>query len=174
MTRDDIDRSYHRWQVAEAAGRDEDADAEFRIVFSSTVAAADDVPGSFTARTMAAVVAAATLEARRMRRVRRASIAAAVAALLTGAYFGAGAAVSLVSTIVVGGFDLLIGVVVRTAGAAQTGADVWSVLSGIGRAAASFAANPAVTMTLIALQGIAVLALLALQRLLGVDEESLK
>jgi hypothetical protein len=64
--------------------------------------------------------------------------------------------------------------VVRTAGAAQTGAGVWSVLSGIGRAAASVAADPGVTMTLIALQGVAVAALLALQRLLGVDEESLK
>jgi hypothetical protein len=173
MTRDDIDRSYHRWQVAEAVGRDEDADAEFRLVFSSTVADAD-VHESFTARTMEAVAEAAAVEARRVRRVRRASIAAAIATLVTGAYFGAGFVASLVSTIVVGGFDLLIGVVVRTAGAAQTGADVWSVLSGVGREAASFAANPTVTMTLIALQGIAVLALLALQRLLGVDEESLK
>jgi hypothetical protein len=39
---------------------------------------------------------------------------------------------------------------------------------------ASFAADPTVTMTLVALQGLAIGALLALQRLLGADEESLK
>ena len=173
MTTDDITRSYHRWQVAEADGRDEDADAEFRLVFSAT--APDPVVlAAFTARTMEAVARAAATEARRTRKVRRASIAAAAAIVISGAYFGAGFAVSAISTLLVGGFDLLIGVVVRTAGAAQTGADLWSVLSGVGRAATSFAANPTVTMTLIALQGVAVLALLALQRLLGVDEESLK
>jgi len=173
MTKDDITRSYHRWQVAEADGRDEDADAEFRLVFSAT-APDPGVETAFTLRTMEAVATAAAKEARRARKVRRASIAAAIAVFVTGAYFGAGFVVSALSTLVVGGFDLLIGVVVRTAGAAQTGAGIWSVLSGVGRAAASFAANPTVTMTLIALQGIAVLALLALQRLLGVDEESLK
>jgi hypothetical protein len=123
---------------------------------------------------MELVAAAAARETRRVRRLRIGSAAAALAALGTGAYFGAGVIVSLVSTLVVSGFDLLIGVVVRTAGAAQTGAGVWSLLSGIGRAVASVAADPGVTMTLIALQGLAVAALLALQRLLGVDEESLK
>ena len=173
MTTDDISRSYHRWQVAEADGRDEDADAEFRLVFGSTLPDSA-VSAAFTTKTMEAVAAAAANEARRARRVRLTSIAAGIAAVVTGAYFGAGAGLSLMSTLLVGGFDLLIGVVVRTAGAAQTGSDVWSVMSGIGRAVASFAANPTVTMTLIGLQGIAVLALLALQRLLGVDEESLK
>jgi hypothetical protein len=173
MTTDDIHRSYRRWHVAEADGRQDDADAEFSAVFGSTLPDLE-IGSAFTARTMELVAAAAAREARRARRVRIGSAAAAVSALGAGAYFGASFVVSLVSTMVVGGFDLLIGLVVRTAGAAQTGAGVWSVLSGIGRAAASFAADPGVTMTLIALQGLAVAALLALQRLLGVDEESLK
>jgi hypothetical protein len=75
---------------------------------------------------------------------------------------------------VAGGLDLVVALVVRSAGAAQTGAGLWSVLSGVGRAVASFAADPTVTMTLVALQGLAIGALLALQRLLGADEESLK
>ena len=173
MTKDDIHRSYHRWQLADADGRDDDADAEFGHVFGATVAD-PGIDAAFTARTMEAVALLAAREARRSRRLRLASAAAAVATLVAGAYFGAGFVVSLVSTMVVGGFDLLIGLVVRTAGAAQTGADLWSVLSGVGQAAAAFAADPTVTMTLIALQGLAVAALLALQRLLGVDEESLK
>lgn len=173
MTSDDINRSYRRWRVAEADGRDDDADAEFAVVFGSTLPD-PGIQAAFTARTMAAVAAAAATESRRSRRVRLASVAAGIAALVTGAYLGAGFVVTLVSTMVVGAFDVMVGLVVRTAGAAQTGADMWSVLSGVGRAAASFAANPTVTMTLIALQGVAVAALLALQRLLGVDEESLK
>lgn len=173
MTRDDIDRSYRRWRLAEADGRDADADAEFRVVFGSTLADAG-IDAAFTARTLEAVAAAAEREARRMRKVRIASAAAGVAGLVTGAYFGMSFVVSFLSTMVVGGVDVLIGLVVRTAGAAQTGAGLWSVLSGVGRAAASFAADPTVTIMLVGLQGLAVAALLALQRLLGVDEESLK
>lgn len=173
MTTDDINRSYRRWQVAEADGRDDDADEEFRLVYGSTLPDLG-VAAAFTARTMEAVAAAAAKDARRARRFRMASLAAGLVALLSGAYYGAGFLVSLVSTVVVGGFDLLIALVVRTAGAAQTGAGLWSVLSGVGRAAASFAADPTVTMTLVALQGLAIGALLALQRLLGSDEESLK
>ena len=173
MTTDDINRSYRRWQVAEADGRDDDADEEFRLVYSSTLPD-PGVAAAFTVRTMEAVAAAAAKEARRARRIRIASVAAGLVVLVTGGYFGAGFLVSLASSVVVGGFDLLIALVVRTAGAAQTGAGLWSVLSGVGRAAASFAADPTVTMTLVGLQGLAVGALLALQRLLGADEESLK
>jgi hypothetical protein len=82
--------------------------------------------------------------------------------------------VALASGTLTGAFDLLIGFVVRMAGAVQTGADLWSVLTGVGRAAAAFASDPTVTMMLFGLQGIAVAALFALQRLLGIDEESLK
>jgi hypothetical protein len=101
-------------------------------------------------------------------------LAAGVSGSVAAAWFGAGVIASLVSATVRGAFDLLIGAVVRMAGAAETGGDVWSVLSGVGRATASFVADPTVTMMLFALQGIAVGALVALQRLLGADEESLK
>jgi hypothetical protein len=169
----DPDRSYRRWQAAEADGRDDEADAEFKVVFDSAVST-QVVGASFTARTMEAVAAAAANEARRSRRTRVATIAAGLAGGVAAAYFGAGLLVTLLSTGVMRGFDLLIGLVVRMAGAAQTGADLWSVLSGMGRAAVAFAADPTVTMMLFALQGIAVAALIALQRLLGADEESLK
>jgi hypothetical protein len=159
--------------VAEADGRDDDADEEFRFVYGSTLPDLGVQP-AFTARTMEAVAAAAAREVRRTRRIRYASVAAAFAALLTGGYFGAGFLVTLTSTVVAGGLDLVVALVVRSAGAAQTGAGLWSVLSGVGRAVASFAADPTVTMTLVALQGLAIGALLALQRLLGADEESLK
>ena len=169
----DPDRSYRRWQAAEADGRDDEADAEFKVVFGSAVSERLVAP-SFTARTMEAVAAAAAREARRSHRVRVATVAAGLAGGIAAAYFGAGFLVTLLSTGAMRGFDLLIGMVVRMAGAVQTGADLWSVLSGMGRAAVAVAADPTVTMMLFALQGIAVAALIALQRLLGADEESLK
>lgn len=169
----DPQRSYRRWQAAEADGRDDDADAEFGVVFGAAVP--EPVVGAaFTARTMAAVAAAAAREARRSRRARAATLVAGLVGGIAAAYFGAGFLVTLISATVTRGFDLLIGVVVRMAGAAQTGADLWSVLTSMGRAAVAFAADPTVTMMLFALQGIAVAALIALQRLLGTDEESLK
>jgi hypothetical protein len=169
---EDLGRSYRRWQAAETDGRDDDADAEFAALFAAVPPAG--VSAGFATRTMEAVAAAAAREARRARRLRRAAVAAGVAGVVVATYFGAGAMVGLVSTTFTYAFDLLIGLVVRMAGAVSAGADVWSVLSGIGRAAATFAADPSVTMMLFALQGIAVAALLGLQRLLGADEESLK
>jgi hypothetical protein len=170
---DDLNRSLRRWQAAEAEGRDDEADAEFSAVFGASVPQVG-VGVGFTARTLEAVAAAAAREARRSRRARRTALAAGVAGGAAAAYFGAGFAVTLASASVTRTFDFLIGLVVRMAGAAQTGADLWSVLTGIGRAATAVAADPTVTMMLFVLQGIAVAALLALQRLLGSDEESLK
>ena len=57
--------------------------------------------------------------------------------------------------------------------AAHTGADSWNVVSNLGRAAAAFAASPSVTMVILAMQGVAFVALVALQRLLRSDTESL-
>jgi hypothetical protein len=48
----------------------------------------------------------------------------------------------------------------------------WPVLASLGRAAAALAADPTVTFAMIAISGVAVAALLALQRLLGSDGES--
>ena len=169
----DPDRLYRRWQAAEAEGREDDADDEFAALFNAT-ASPQGVGAAFAARTMEAVAAAGAREVRRARRLRRAMVFAGVSGSIAAAWFGAGVIASLVSAAVRGAFDLLIGAVVRMAGAAATGGDVWSVLTGVGRAAASFVADPTVTMMLFALQGIAVGALIALQRLLGADEESLK
>src|ERR671912_2434369 len=167
----DPDRLYRRWQAAETDGREDDADSEFAALFGATVPP-QGVGVAFAARTMEAVAAAAAREARRARRLRRALLVAGVSGSVAAAWFGAGVIGTLVSATVRGAFDLLISTVVRMAGAAATGGGVWSVVSGVGRATASFAADPTVTMMLFALQGVAVGALIALQRLLGADEES--
>jgi hypothetical protein len=169
----DPNRNYRRWRAAEAEGRDDEADAEFGALFGAVVPP-PGVGADFAARTMQAVSAAAAQELRRARRVRRLTVAAGIGGSAAAAYFGAGLIATLVSAAFTRGFDLLIGMVVRIAGAVQTGADLWSVLASVGRAAAALATDPTVTMMLFALQGIAVVALLALQRLLGTDEESLK
>ena len=170
---DNLNRSYRRWYAAESTGREDEADAEFRNLFASVVPQRG-VTAEFAARTMQAVAVAAAREARHARRVRRTAAAAATMCAVLAAYFGSGLFVGYGSGLVARTVDVLIGIVVKLAAAAQTGADVWSVLSSIGETAAAVAADPTVTVMLFALQAIAVGALFALQRLLGVDEESLK
>jgi hypothetical protein len=111
---------------------------------------------------------------RHARQVRRGVIAGGTVSAVLVAYFGSGWFVGFGSGLVARTVDLLIAMVVRMAGAAETGADIWSVLSSMGRTAAAVTADPMVTVMLFALQAIALVALVALQRLLGVDEESLK
>lgn len=170
---EDLIRSYRRWQAAEAALRDNDADAEFQSVFAAAVDPGG-VSAGFTAQTMAAIAAAAVRERRRAWRLRAAMVAGGLLAGTTAAYFGAGFLVAFASAALTGLIDLAIGAVVGMAGAAQTGAGLWSVLTSVGGAAATFVADPSVTVMLLALQGIAVAALVALHRLLGLNEESLK
>lgn len=169
----DLNWTVRRWREAEASGRDDDADAEFRAIFSASVPPIGVAVG-FTSRTMEAVAATAARDAHRARRLRKATVAAGIVGGAAAAYFGAGLVVTLASALLAGAFDVLIGIVVRMAGAAQTGAGLWSVLSGMARTAGAVASDPTVTMMLFVLQGVAVAALLALQRLLGTDEESLK
>jgi hypothetical protein len=170
---DKLNRSYRRWHAAEGSGRDDEADAEFKTLFNRVVVkpapAAD-----FTARTMEAVAFAAIREARHARRVRAGVMGGGAVSALLLAYFGSGLFVGFGSGLVARTVDLLIALVVKMAGTAQTGADLWSVLSSMGRTAAAVASDPTVTVMLFALQAIALAALVALQRLLGVDEESLK
>lgn len=169
---DDLDRGYRRWRAAEAAGRDEEADAAFRGVFPT--APRHEPPLQFTARAMQAVAEGSAREARRARRTRVGVIAGGALGGLVVVYFGAALIGSAVSAMVLGLLDLLVATVVNTAAAANTGADVWSVLGSLGRAAATYVANPKVTITLLAIQGVAAMALFALQRLLGTDGESFK
>ena len=168
-----LNRSYRRWHTAEGSGRDDEADAEFRALFN-TVKAQPPATLDFTVRTMEAVATAAAREARQARRVRVAVMAGASVSVVLLGYFGSGLFVGLGSGLFARTVDLLIALVVKMAGAAQTGADIWSVLSSIGRTAAAVTADSTVTMMLFALQAIALAALVALQRLLGADEESLK
>ena len=98
--------------------------------------------------------------------------AGTVAATAAGLYAGAGWAVGLVSAALLGLFNLVIALVVRTAEASQSGGGVWGVLTSLGRAMSALAADTSVTIALIAVSAVAIAGLVALQRLLGSDEES--
>lgn len=170
---DELIRNYHRWRSAEEDGRDDDADAAFARVFAAAVPE-ETVSPNFTALTLAAVAAVAARDTERARRTRRVLMPIGVGALVTGIYFGAGFVGSLLSGAVVGLIDLIVGGVVGAANGVQTGTDLWSVLSTVGRALGSFISSPTVTVTILAVHGIAISALLALQRLLGTDGESFR
>jgi hypothetical protein len=126
----------------------------------------------FTAETMAAIRAASLVDARRARVARAGVLSATVASTVAAIYFGSGWAVSLASAAFLGLLNLLIAAVVRIAEAFHTGAGVWGVLSSLGRAASAVAADTNVTFAMIAISVLAIAALVALQRLLGSDEES--
>lgn len=167
---EELVRNYHRWRAAEEDGREDDADAAFGHVFRE--AAGEPVVSlEFAARTLEAVAAAAARDAQRARRTRRIAVPVGVAAGAVVLYFSGGWIVSLLSAAVVGVLDLLVGGVVGTAKGVRTGTDVWSVLSSLGRAAGAFISSPTVTLTILAIHGIAISALLALQRLLDTDGE---
>lgn len=170
---DELKTGYRRWIDADGAGRDDEADAAFRSLFRDV---APDAPASpeFTTRTMQALSAEAVRTAVRARRTRRALAIASAAGLAAATYFGAAYVLSAMTTASVGLFDLVVGAVVRTAAAARAGTDLWSVLGTLGNAASAFVADPKVTFVLLVLQGLALGALVALQRLLGSDGESWK
>jgi len=63
---------------------------------------------------------------------------------------------------------------VNGAAGIQAGADLWSLAGSMARAASAFVADPKVTFVLLVLQGLAIAALVTLQRLLGSDGESFK
>jgi hypothetical protein len=170
---DELTRRYRRWREAERDGREEDADAVFGGLFRSVVEPPAVRPG-FTTATMAAVAAAADAQRARARRLRRVLVPAGAAACLAGAYFGAGVAGTVLSALLVGALDLLVGVVVTAAATAPAGGDVWSVLTSLGRVTAALLTNSTVTATILAIQAVALAALLALRRLLGPDGESLR
>lgn len=167
------DRDWRRWTDAEEAGHDDAADRLFGTVFRAS--ARPELPTSgFTAATMAAVGAAAEADALRARRIRRIGLPLAIVAASVLVYTTAGLVMSGFSAVVVGALDLLVSLVVRTATTVSAGGGVWSILSSLGRAFAGVLASPSVTTTILALQGIAVAALIALQRLLRSDRESFR
>ena len=170
---DDTLWRYRRWLEADAHERDEEADAACRSVFS-TGRPDPPVSSEFTARTMAAVATTTAAERRRAVRTRRAAVVGGLAAVTTGLYAGGSWALGVLSGMLVGIIDLLVALTVRLATGAHAGTDIWTVLASLGRAGAAFVSDPAVTVAMIAMQGIAMAALIVLQRLLGSDRESLK
>ena len=168
----DEHRDYRRWLEAEADDREDDADALFASVFRGSVPAAPPSP-AFTARPMEAVSAAAIRDARRARRIRRVAVPLGSAAAVVLAYLSSGLLMSAVSAIVVRTLDVLIGSVVYVATTMTSGGDAWSLAGNLGRATAALLTNPSVTATILALQGMAVAALIALQRLLRSEREGL-
>lgn len=170
---EDLTRHYRRWREADAHDRDDEADAACAAMFEDlgreTVVAPD-----FTARTLAAVAAAAEQDRQRARRARQASVAGGVAAAGVGVYAGGPWMLSAFSTLLVSAIDLIVRLTVAMASGMEAGTDVWSVFASLGRALAAFVTNPAVTAAIFAMQGIAMAALIALHRLLGSDRESLK
>jgi len=168
---DELSRTYRRWHEAEENGRDEDAEAAFRAIFASTVQD-DPVPARFAAGTLERIAEVATADARRARRTRTAAIAIASVGGVVLAYFGAGLLGSLVASAISRMLNGVVAIVVAVARAGPSGASIWSVLASLGRAAAAFAADPIVTITILAIQGVAIAALVALQRLLGSEWES--
>ncbi|OFW05703.1 MAG: hypothetical protein A3H96_11650 [Acidobacteria bacterium RIFCSPLOWO2_02_FULL_67_36] len=169
---EDLDHRYRQWRAADEDGRDEDADAAFGVVFGAVPEPA--VSQAFTAATMARIADVAVREARAAKQRRRAVLAGGFAAAVVSVYFGAGLLVSGLSAIFGKLFDVFVALTVRTADGVQAGAGAWNVLASLGRALGAFVADPAVTFGLIAIQGVAIAALVTLQRLLGSEEDSFK
>jgi hypothetical protein len=170
---DDLLHRFDRWHEADAVGRDDEADGACRALFA---AASGPVPVTpdFTRATLAAIEAAAARDRARSRRVRRTAGAVAVVGTVGGLYAGGGWLLGSLSAVFLGLLDLLITVTVRVAASVHTGADAWTLLASLGRATAAFVSEPAVTVVMLGLQGVAMAALIALQRLLGSDRESFK
>jgi hypothetical protein len=168
----DQQKPYQRWLDAEIEDRDDDADALFGTVFRGTLPRTQ-APAAFTARTMAAVGDAAARDLRRARTRRRVLFPAASVAALVIAYLCSGLMMSAFSAVVVKSLDLLIAAVVYVATTMRSDGGVWSVAGSLGKATAAVLTNSSVTTTILALQGMAVAALIALQRLLRSDREPL-
>jgi hypothetical protein len=166
----DLRQSFRDWRAADEAGRDEAADAACRDLFES-VMPPQGVSAAFTARTMTAITEAAAQDARRARRTRVAVLSGSVASGLVLAYFGLGVIVSAAPAAVSSLVTFLVGALVRIASAMQAGVSVWGVLTAMGSAAWTFVSDPKVTFFLIAIQGVAVAALLWLQRLVDSERE---
>jgi hypothetical protein len=167
---DELVRGYRRWRAMEDAGREDEADAAFGPVFRDA-GAERAVSPAFAAETMAAVAAAVEQDALRARRTRKVLVPVGAAAAAVLLYLGGGFLVSAMATSVMWAVNLVIGSIVGVATNAETGAGLWSIARSLGRAAASFVSSPVVTIGIIAIQGIAMAALIALQRLLGTDGE---
>jgi hypothetical protein len=164
---------YRRWQEADQAGHDEDADVSCRAVLGA-VMPQPRVPPDFAARTAAAVAHTRAQELVSARRLRRATVSGALGLTVASVYIGGPWALSMLAALLAGAIDLFVTLSVRMATGTETGGDMWTLVGGLGRAGAALVTSPSVTVAILAMQGIAMAALLALHRLLGPERESLK
>jgi hypothetical protein len=116
----------------------------------------------------------AAQDVRRARRLRQAVLGGGALTAVAAAYFGGSWAIAVLSSLVIRSLNLFVGATVRIASGVQAGADAWSVLSTMGRAVGAFVSDPTVTVAILAMQGLAIAALFALQHLLGTDTEPFK
>lgn len=169
---DDLVRNARRWLAADRAGRDEEADSAFSVAFSAVPRA--DAPERFATRVMDAVVEAAARDRVRTRWVRAGVLAGVLASAALTVYIGAGLIGSLAGRAFVAFVSFSVNAIVWLVGMIQRGAGVWAILGDIARVTGSVVIEPRVSFVLIAIQVIGVLALVALQRLLGPEQESSK
>jgi hypothetical protein len=169
---DDLGPDYRRWRNVEPLD-DDAADAAFASLYEATMSA--PLPSrDFVASTMAAVAAASEQQARRTRLVRKALVWVGVPAAAVLLYFSAGALFALASAALVKGLNLVVATVVFFVSGSEARRPLWSVATGLGRATAAFVSDPRVTVAMFFFQGIAVVALVALHRLLGSGREWLR
>jgi hypothetical protein len=176
----DLEKRLARWHAAELDGSappdqgpDDAADAAFGALFSAAMPEVR-VPSEFATETMRVVAEVAAQDALRAMRARRVLGVGSAAVVAVGLYYGSGPALSFLSSAFVAALDFLVAAVVWFASSADTRPDLWSVLASMGRAAGAFVSDPTVTIVLLALQGIAIAAFVALQRLLGAGPELYK
>jgi hypothetical protein len=167
---DDLVRNARRWLAADRGGRDEEADSAFRVAFGAVPRA--EVPEQFAPRVIEAVGEAAARDRARTRWVRAAVAAGILGSAAATLYIGAGLIGSLAGRAFVAFVSFSVNAIVWLTGMVQRGADIWTILGGIARVTGSVVIEPRVSFVLIAIQAIGVLALVALQRLLGPEEES--
>jgi hypothetical protein len=170
---EELFRRYRRWQEADDSGRDDDADDACQALFESALPEAD-VSLDFTTRTMAAIAVVTESDLRRARRARAGLMWGSGLGFVVAAYFGGGLALRALSSGAMGLLDLFVGAIVRIATGLQTGTDFWTVLSSLGSATSALASDPRVTLAIVAIHAVAIAGLIALQRLLGSNEESFK
>src|SRR3954468_8128778 len=104
--RDDATEQYRRWLDADEQGDDDEADVAFTRLYENCVPA--PLPSvRFTETTLAAVAEARAVDALRSRRLRRVLLWSGVPIGGVALYFGAGAALSALSTGVVASLNVL-------------------------------------------------------------------
>src|SRR5215207_8555806 len=140
----DVNEQYRRWLEADEQGNDDEADASFERLFDACVPI--PLPSvRFTEITMAAIAEATVADAKRAKRLRQVLIWSGVPLGAVALYFGAGAVLWALSTGLVAGLNFLVAVVVWFANGQDVRSTLLTMLTGLGRAALAFAADPRVT-----------------------------